>query len=250
MNGAIMMMEDAIMINPYRLSDFEHPLIQAKAIELTQGEGTVLGKLERIFTYVRDEIKFGFPPKSWTYMMRASETIRQGMGHCGTKSALFVALCRVAGITAMVHCASLEFEELFFGMNFRSPPKLSNHVWVDVQIDGQWKSIDSFIVDKPLYEAALRKLKESGRTMGYGIALINGKSSCEFNFGEKGYEQMGAILEDHGRWEDLSEYYSSRFMTLTATNTLIFNLFAPLLSLVVNRKIERVRSTYMANPSL
>jgi len=238
------------MSTSYRLSDFEHPLVQGKAIELTQSEGTLLGKLERIFTYVRDEIKFGFPPKSWTFTMKASETIRQGMGHCGTKSALFVALCRVAGITAMVHCASLDFEKLFFGMNLRSPPKLSNHVWVDVQIDGQWKSIDSFIVDKPLYEAALQKPKKSGRTMGYGHALINGKSSCEFNFGEIGYEQMGAILDDHGRWDDLSEYYSSRYMYTTPTQTLIFNLFAPVLSLRINGKIEKFRSTPITNQPL
>jgi hypothetical protein len=89
-----------------------------------------------------------------------------------------------------------------------------------VQIEGQWKSIDTFIVDKALYEGAIQKLKGSGKTMGYGVALIDGRSSCEFNFWEKGCVQMGAVLDDHGRWDDLSEYFDSRFMKMTTTQTL------------------------------
>ncbi len=120
-------------------------------------------------------------------------------------------------------------------------------MWADVELDGQWKSIDTFIVDQALYDGALRKLRESGRTMGYGIALMDGKSSCEFNFGEKGYVQMGAVLADHGRWDDLSEYYNSRFMKLTTFQMRWLNIFAPLMSLRINRNIENIRATFIKN---
>ncbi len=233
------------MNTPFRLSDFEHPLVQEKAIELTRGEGTLLGKLECIFTYVRDGIKFGFPPKNW-FLVKASETIGYRIGQCNTKSSLFVALCRAVGIPAMVHGASIDknvLKGLTSGISFRLQPKIWNHVYADVQIDGQWKSIDTFIVDKPLYESALRKLKGSGRTMGYGIALIDGTSSCEFNFGETGYVQMGAVLDDHGRWDDLSEYFASAYMKLTAFQTLTIKFFAPQFSLRTNAIIEKVRTT-------
>ncbi len=230
---------------PFRLSDFEHPLVREKAIELTEGESTLLGKLECIFSFVRDGFKFGFPPKNW-YLEKASETINHGIGNCSTKSVLFVALCRAVRIPAMVHCGSIDnriLEGLLSGLSFRSQPKTGNHVWADVQIDGQWKSIDTFIVDKALYEGALRKLKESSRTMGYGVALIDGKSSCEFNFGEKGFVQMGAVLDDHGRWDDLSEYFASRYMKLTAVQTLALKFIIPLFSLRTNAIIEKVRFT-------
>jgi transglutaminase-like putative cysteine protease len=56
-----------------RLSDFENPLVQSKAMELTQGKETLVEKLESIFYYVRDGIKFGFPPR-WD-IVKASETV-------------------------------------------------------------------------------------------------------------------------------------------------------------------------------
>ncbi len=233
------------MKTTFRLSDFEHPLIQRKAIELTQGEGTLLGKLECIFTYVRDRIKFGIPPKNWL-LVKASETIGCRIGQCSAKSALFVALCKAAGIPAMVHGALIDnhiLDGLGTGMGMRLLPKIGNHVYADVQINGQWKPIDTFIVDKPLYEGALRKLKGSERTMGYGVALIDGKASCEFNFGEKGFVQMGAVLGDHGRWDDLSEYFASSLMEMTAVQVLALKFFAPLISRRTNRIIETVRST-------
>ena len=89
-----------------RLSDFENPLVQSKAIELTRGEETLAGKLECIFYYVRDGIKFGFPPK-WD-IVKASETMGYGVGYCNTKATLFVALCKAAGIHARVHCALID----------------------------------------------------------------------------------------------------------------------------------------------
>ncbi len=230
---------------PFRLSDVEHPLVQEKAIELTRDESTLFGKLECIFTYVRDGIKFGIPPKNW-FVVKASETISYGLGQCSAKSALFVALCRSAGIPAMIHGGWIDYhvlEGLLSSIDSRFMPKTGNHVWADVQIEGQWKSIDTFIVDKALYEGALRKLKESGKTMGYGVALIDGKASCEFNFGEKGFVQMGAVLDDHGRWDDLSEYFASRYMKLTAVETLALKYLAPRISLRTNAIIEKVRAT-------
>ena len=60
-----------------RLSDFDHPAIQEKAKELTSGKSTVIDKVESIFSYVRDEIQFGFPSK-WE-QVKASETLQYGL---------------------------------------------------------------------------------------------------------------------------------------------------------------------------
>lgn len=42
------------------LSDSEHPVVAGKAAELVAGKTTEMEKLESIFYYIRDEIKFGF----------------------------------------------------------------------------------------------------------------------------------------------------------------------------------------------
>ena len=44
-----------------RLADHEHPLVRGTAATVTKGETTLRGKLDRLFMYVRDGIKFGFP---------------------------------------------------------------------------------------------------------------------------------------------------------------------------------------------
>jgi len=45
------------------LADDEHPAIQELARERTDGRLARRDKLESLFRFVRDDIRFGFPPK-------------------------------------------------------------------------------------------------------------------------------------------------------------------------------------------
>jgi hypothetical protein len=45
-----------------KLSDYDHPVVQAKARELIKPEASREDNLKSIFQYLRDNIKFGFPP--------------------------------------------------------------------------------------------------------------------------------------------------------------------------------------------
>ncbi len=91
-----------------RLADCEHPLVRETAEQLTQGETTLLGKLNRLFMYVRDDIKFAFPEAG--DLVKASETIRLGIGQCNTKATLFLALCKVSDIPARIHYSLISKE--------------------------------------------------------------------------------------------------------------------------------------------
>ena len=73
-----------------RLSDHDHPLVQAKADELTNAGATRMDGLECLFHFVRDEIRFGFPPR-WD-AVKASKTLEYGIGYCNTKATLLIAL--------------------------------------------------------------------------------------------------------------------------------------------------------------
>jgi transglutaminase-like putative cysteine protease len=83
------------------LADFDHPLVEKKAAELTLGKETSLEKLESIFCFVRDEIRFGFTPR-WDEV-KASQVMGYGLGYCNTKATLFQALSRASGIPVRVH---------------------------------------------------------------------------------------------------------------------------------------------------
>jgi len=83
-------------------------------------------------------------------------------------------------------------------------------------------------------------VRSDERTLGFSFAFINGQSSCEFNFGEKGFVHMGAVVADHGSWEDISEYFATdKYVRLNAVQRLAVKMFIPLL----NSNIEGIRST-------
>ena len=109
---------------------------------------------------------------------------------------------------------------------------------MEITIDDEWKPIDSYINDKPFYEGALKRLQESGKSTSFSISRAKGESSCEFNFGERGFVHMGAVLEDHGTWDDYSEYMASdKYFSMNRMQLTSY----PLIALISNRNIERLR---------
>jgi len=57
-------------------ADHDHPLVKDTAARLTQAETTLRGKLEQLFHYVRDDIRFAFPDDG--DFVKASDTIQLG----------------------------------------------------------------------------------------------------------------------------------------------------------------------------
>lgn len=221
------------------LSDYNHPSVLMKAQSLTEGKSDVMDRVQSIFNFVRDEIKFGFPPV-WDHV-RASETLQYGIGYCNTKATLFHALCRAADIHSRIHTGQIDINimrGIFPSFVFPMMPSAGGHSWVDIHIDGDWRPVDSYINDRMFYFNALNLLGKSGRDTGYSISHAKGDSSCEFNFGAKGFVHMGSVIEDHGIWADFSEYMSSdRYLAMTPLQTKLY----PLLARLCNRNIEKIR---------
>jgi hypothetical protein len=220
-------------------SDYDNPIVKSKAEELTSGANSVTERVERIFYFIRDEIQFGFPPV-WD-RVKASETLKYGIGYCSTKATLFNALCRATDIPARIHSGLIDIRimrGIFPAMVFPMMPASGSHSWTEIQIGVEWKPIDSYINDKAFYDAALQKLQDSGRKTGYSISLAKGASSCEFNFGEKGFVHMGAVIEDHGVWDDYSEYMSSdKYRGMSSIQLMMY----PALAKLCNRNVEKIR---------
>jgi hypothetical protein len=227
------------LVNTEMLSDFDHPAVQSRAKELTSGRPTLLDKTESLFGFVRDEIRLGFPPK-WDEV-RASETLQYEMGYCNTKATLFLALCKAAGIPARIHTGLIDIEimrGIFPPFAFPFLPSAGGHTWMEIEIAGEWMPMDSYINDRDFYQGAVKRLQTSGKTTAFSISHAKGPSSCEFNFGEKGFVQMGAVVEDHGTWHDYSEYMSSeKYSSMNRMQLMAY----PLIAWLSNRNIERIR---------
>lgn len=192
------------------LADSDHPVTQATARRLTAGAKTDREKLERLFTFVRDEIAFGFPKEG--DLVPASETIQTGIGQCNTKAALLLALCRASGITARIHFSliSKDIQRGFFsGIAYWLLPKNISHSWIEVEMEGTWRQIDSFINDMPLHKAAEDELARRGWNVGFSLALVKGHANPDFSIDKEAFAQMAAVTGDHGIWDDPSDYFAS-----------------------------------------
>lgn len=193
-----------------RLADHDHPEVERLAADLARSEETARGKMNRIFRFVRDEIPFGFPLE--VDLVKASETLRLGYGQCNTKATLLLALSRAAGIPARIHFSLIDKDiqrGFFTGLARWLMLREISHSWVEVQIKGRWRRIDTFINDKALFDAAVSRMKRLGWPVGYSVALKDGAASAELDLDHETFQQMAAVTDDHGTWDDPSGYYES-----------------------------------------
>ena len=194
-------------------ADHDHPLVKDTAKRLTQAETTLRRKLEQLFHYVRDDIRFAFPENG--DFVKASDTIQLGYGQCNTKATLLLALCKAVGIPARIHFSLItkDIQRGFFtGIAYWLMPREISHSWIEVEIDGTWRRIDTFINDLPLFIAAKAEVKRRDWSVGYSVALKDGEASADFDLDHEVFQQMAAVTKDHGVWDEPSDYFlSSRY---------------------------------------
>lgn len=152
-------------LGPTVAIDADAPSIRAQAARLTADARTDRERAVAIHDFVRDEVKFGW--QAAFYESRASAVLAARIGFCNTKSTLFVALLRAAGIPARVRFVDLD-AGLLRGIVRPGTPYV-DHAFTEVYLDGRWIRTDSSIVDRELFDAAHRRLTAEGRLLGYGI---------------------------------------------------------------------------------
>jgi transglutaminase-like putative cysteine protease len=163
-------------------------------------------KLERIYYFVRDEIKFG-----WVYPQEIppEDVLKNRKGVCMQKANLLVAMAREAGLKARfhfmyVHKTALEdFLPVFAYKRWVDP---FPHTFPEILLNGKWISIEATF-DKELHEICINKKLNFGRN-----ASIVKNISIEFSVnGVKGQQQyVNAKGKEPFYWEDLSSF--TKFM--------------------------------------
>lgn len=195
------------MFNMNPLADSTHPLVQQTAKTLTAGVRQRQDKLSRIFHYIRDDIQFGFPPEG--DFVKASQTIKRGYGQCNTKGTLFLALCQAADIPARLHFSQIskEIQHGFFrGLFYGLMPNEISHAWLEVELEGCWIPVDTYINDLPLHNAAVAKLNRTGWDTGFSVSRLGGEPSAELDLSNTQFSQMGVVVSDHGTWDEPADF--------------------------------------------
>jgi transglutaminase-like putative cysteine protease len=156
---------NAEFLAPSLYIDSAHPIIISTTKQVIAGTTDQREAAVRVHDFVRDQVKFGWTSRF--YDQKASEILAAKVGYCNTKSTLFVAMLRAAGIPA---------RQVFVDINsailngFIDPGMTHvDHSYAEVFLDGKWLRVDSYIVDLPLASKARRALASENRVIGYGV---------------------------------------------------------------------------------
>lgn len=229
----------------HALADFNHPDIVKKAAQLTYGITSDRDRFWVLHEFVRDEIPFGFVP-TWD-QTPASQVLKWGKGHCNLKSTLLLALCRAAGIPAVVHFGIMDLRILegltpwwFDALS----PKEGAHGYLEVELDGVWSRVDSYIVDRALCLSARKALTAKNRNIGLGIAMRDHEPfNCTSCIDGEGFVQMGGLIRDIGIFEDPADFYATPDYPEAQQLKSPFMKWGYRLAVpVVNRKVEKLRT--------
>lgn len=229
------------MENRINLANYDHPLVKNTAVALTENEDTIRGKVEKLFYFVRDDIKFGFLPE--VDIVPASDIIRKKIGACNNKGILLFSLCKAINIPVRMHFSLIKKEiqrGLFNGLAYVILPEKLSHGWVEVLVDDKWRNIDSYINDEFYYLAAKRELKTRNWHTGFSVACSSGESSSAFNIDEEKFVQMDAVIKDQGTYSDPADYfYSKRYKNkVSILKTFIIRYF---IFPKVNKQVSMLR---------
>ena len=142
-------------VNPTKFCDCDCEEVKQKAEELTKDIRSPKEAAMMIFNYVRDQ----FPLAVGRTDVKASTTLKEGKGHCLTKTNLQVALLRAIGIPARYHQVVLHkdvLKELISDFLYKGlGEEIWFHPWCECYLSGKWIACDLYL-DKDTYNAAIK----------------------------------------------------------------------------------------------
>jgi hypothetical protein len=151
-----------------KFCDFNHPLIQKTAREITKSCLSNYEKSKALFYWVKENIKFEFG----YWGIKASEVLNEKRGMCTNKSNLLIALSRSIGIPAGYGILKVNTKEFYRELMCPVFKKLvsptTTHIYIGIFLDDRWIRCDPS-VDSELGE----RLKEKsffGEITGFNIS--------------------------------------------------------------------------------
>ena len=126
------------------------------------------------------------------------------MGYCNTKSTLFVALLRAAGIPARQRFVTISSTVLEPFLSL--PQTVVDHSFTEVRLNNRWHRVDSYIPDPALFAAAKSALNDT-QEFGYGIHR-DGVNEWDGNSDAFAQWTPAAGVIDYGIFEDTQDFYA------------------------------------------
>ncbi len=220
-----------------RMLDFTNPEIQALFDRRSWRRSGETEKVKEIYHFCKDEIPFGYNADADD--MPASDVLREGIGHCNSKSTLFMTLLRAVGVPCRLHGFTI-YKKLQKGamgvIPYLLAPEEIIHTWVEACLDG---SLEGVILD----DAYLCRIQQvfknvDGPFCGYAIATSNLKDpQVRFN-GESTFIQKEGIARDFGVFDSPDDFYEHHGTNLSGVKRLMYKAIVHKL---MNANIRKIR---------
>jgi transglutaminase-like putative cysteine protease len=227
-------------LEPTKYIDSKNAALILQVNKIVAGAKSEIEKAVLIHDFVRDTVSFGWSASF--YDQKASEVLESKIGYCNTKSTLFVAMLRAAGIPAKQRFVNISAKIL---EGILDPgTAYVDHSYTEVFLQGTWLKVDSYIVDAKLANSARRKLQQENRVLGYGVHRYgvsnwDGTSNAFSQFLDDG-SFKNLSTRDFGVYEDIEAFYRSG----NGVNELNFGLRLVLRFFVIgaNNRAEALRN--------
>lgn len=223
-----------------KILDYSNASIQ-KLLEQRGWENLdTVAKVQAIYNFVRDEIKFGYNVSDY---ISASQVLNDGYGQCNTKATLLMALLRATDVPNRIHGFTIDKalqKGAITGIWYRISPKNILHSWVEVWVNEQWYFLEGVILDKP-YLTKLQEQNSDCKTTfcGFGVYTDNFENPpIEWNLNNTFIQDKG-INRDFGVFDTPDAFYAKHQQELNAFKKFIFQ---HIVRHIMNNNVERIRN--------
>ena len=223
-----------------KILDYSNASIQ-KLLEQRGWENLdTVAKVQAIYNFVRDEIKFGYNVSDY---ISASQVLNDGYGQCNTKATLLMALLRATDVPNRIHGFTIDKalqKGAITGIWYRLSPKNILHSWVEVWVNEQWNFLEGLILDIP-YHTKLQEQNSDYKTTfcGFGVYTDNFENPpIEWNLNNTFIQDKG-INRDFGVFDTPDAFYAKHQQELNAFKKFIFQ---HIVRHIMNNNVERIRN--------
>ncbi len=222
-----------------RMLDHEHEKIRELIRSKSWCKLDEFRRIQSIYNYVRDEIRFGYNTDD---TIPASRVLSDGYGQCNTKTTLFMALLRAAGIPCRAHGFIIDKGLQRGAMPewvYKLSPSDLVHSWAEVCFNGVWYDMEGLILDKPyLYKLQQKFADCGGGFCGYGVSTADLKNPPVDWNANNTYIQKDGIKQDLGVYDSPDELFAQHAQRLGIIKKLFYRHIA---RHTMNRCVGRIR---------
>lgn len=193
-----------------------------------------------VYEFCRDEILFGY--NAGADSLPASAILKEGLGHCNTKSNLLMALLRALSIPCRLRAFTIDKRLQKGAMTpfvyFMAPREIL-HTWVEVNLDERWVVLEGVILDARYLRAVQNRFSNcQGDFVGYGIATPCLASASVAWTGNDTFIQREGIARTLGLYASPDEFYSVHKTNLRGVRGWLYRRY---FSGVLNTHVARIR---------